>query len=29
VRATIARLGMTSEELLREPAAGTSTKDPQ
>jgi GntR family transcriptional regulator len=29
VRATIARLGLESEELLRVPAAGTSTKDPQ
>jgi len=28
VRATIARLGLASEELLRVPAAGTPTKDP-
>ncbi len=27
VRATIARLGLASEELLRVPAAGTATKD--
>jgi GntR family transcriptional regulator len=29
VRATIARLGLESEELLRVPAAGTPSKDPQ
>jgi GntR family transcriptional regulator len=29
VRATIARLGLESEELLRVPATGTPTKDPQ